>query len=381
MAGGRSRRRHVRCARICLCPPRRTIAFLQYTSGSTSEPKGVAVSHANLLANLEMIRLSLGNSSSSTYVNWVPLYHDMGLILNALQALYVGAPCVLMAPNGFMQRPLNWLRAIHHYKAEVACSPNFGFDLCVSRYRAEQMEGVDLSSWKIALNGAEPVRARDDPQIHRHLCPARLQARSYVSRLWHGRGDAADLRRPPRRRAISRARVSQVALQAHRVGPPDEPADAQTVVGCGRALQGERIAIVDPDTRRRLPSDRVGEIWVERAERRARLLAQRGGDRDRPARPDRRRGRRRIVAAHRRSRLSRRDWRIVRHRADQGPDHHPRHQSLPAGHRADGAAPAPLAAPERRSGVLRRRTRTARRPWRSSRRSNAPSATGSILRN
>src|SRR5580692_5787866 len=140
-------------------PDSDAIAFLQYTSGSTSDPKGVAVSHANLLANLEMIRLSLGNTSRSTYVNWVPLYHDMGLILNALQAFYVGAPCVLMAPNAFMQRPLGWLRAISHYRAEVGCSPNFGFDLCVSRYRAEQMEGIDLSSWKVALNGAEPVHA------------------------------------------------------------------------------------------------------------------------------------------------------------------------------------------------------------------------------
>src|SRR5450755_2409826 len=140
-------------------PDPQDIAFLQYTSGSTSEPKGVAVSHANLLANLEMIRLSLGNTRRSTYVNWVPLYHDMGLILNALEALYVGAMCVLMAPNGFMQRPLNWLRAIHHYRGEVGCSPNFGFDLCVSRYRADQMQGVDLSCWKVALNGAEPVHA------------------------------------------------------------------------------------------------------------------------------------------------------------------------------------------------------------------------------
>src|SRR4051812_26803444 len=134
------------------------IAFLQYTSGSTSAPKGVMVSHANLLANLEMIRLALGNTRQSTYVNWVPLYHDMGLILNALEALYIGATCVLMAPNAFMQRPLGWLRAISHYRAEVACSPNFGFDLCVSRYRADQMEGVDLSSLRIALNGAEPVQ-------------------------------------------------------------------------------------------------------------------------------------------------------------------------------------------------------------------------------
>jgi acyl-CoA synthetase (AMP-forming)/AMP-acid ligase II len=135
------------------------LAFLQYTSGSTSLPKGVTVSHGNLLDNLEMIRLALGNTARSTYVSWVPLYHDMGLILNALQALYVGATCVLMAPAGFIQRPFSWLRAIHTYGAEVAGAPNFAFDLCVDRFKPEQMEGVDLSGWKVAFNGAEPVRA------------------------------------------------------------------------------------------------------------------------------------------------------------------------------------------------------------------------------
>src|SRR5262249_40412213 len=96
---------------------------------------------------------------ASTVVSWVPHYHDMGLILNILQPLYVGALCVLMAPVSFMERPLGWLRAIHAYRAEVATAPNFAFDLCVQRFRPEQMRDVDLSCWKVALNGAEPVRA------------------------------------------------------------------------------------------------------------------------------------------------------------------------------------------------------------------------------
>jgi len=242
-------------------PDTDAIAFLQYTSGSTSDPKGVAVSHTNLLANSEMIRLSLGNTSRSTYVNWVPLYHDMGLILNALQAFYVGAPCVLMAPNAFMQRPLNWLRAISTYKAEVACSPNFGYDLCVSRYRPEQMEGIDLSSWKVALNGAEPVRAEtirkfiDTFAAHGFHPDAAFPA--------YGMAEATLLISGGDRGAghITQT-VSQSALQAHRAELPTESADAQTVVGCGRALKGERIAIVATDRRTRLPHDCVGEIWV-----------------------------------------------------------------------------------------------------------------------
>lgn len=242
-------------------PAAQDIAFLQYTSGSTSEPKGVAVSHANLLANLEMIRRSLGNTSRSTYVNWVPLYHDMGLILNALQAFYVGAPCVLMAPNGFMQRPLSWLRAIHTYRAEVACSPNFGYDLCVSRYRPEQMQGVDLSSWKIALNGAEPVRAETIARFIDTFAPHGFE-RSAVFPAY-GMAEATLLISGGRRGAGHATRtVSRAALQAHRAAPPADDADAQTLVGCGRALDGERIAIVDPDHRRRLPAGEVGEIWV-----------------------------------------------------------------------------------------------------------------------
>jgi acyl-CoA synthetase (AMP-forming)/AMP-acid ligase II len=242
-------------------PESQDIAFLQYTSGSTSEPKGVAVSHANLLANLEMIRVSLGNTTRSTYVNWVPLYHDMGLILNALEALYVGALCVLMAPNGFMQRPLNWLRAIDHYRGEVGCSPNFGFDLCVSRYRADQVQGLDLSSWKVALNGAEPVHAETIKRFIETFAghgfdpaatfPAYGMAEATLLITGGGRGAGH----------VTRT-VSRSGLQVHAVGAPLDDADIQTLAGCGRALKGERIAIVEPESRGRLPADAVGEVWV-----------------------------------------------------------------------------------------------------------------------
>ncbi|WP_456622384.1 fatty acyl-AMP ligase [Bradyrhizobium sp. P5_C12] len=245
-------------------PAPEDIAFLQYTSGSTSEPKGVMVSHANLLANLEMIRLALGNTRQSTYVNWVPLYHDMGLILSALQALYVGATCVLMAPNAFMQRPLGWLRAISHYRAEVACSPNFGFDLCVGRYRADQMEGIDLSSLRIALNGAEPVHADTIARFIETFAPHGFDPHAMYPA--YGMAEATLLIAGGRRGDghVTRS-VSRAALQAHAAEAPADPDDAQIVAGCGRALAGERIAIVEPEHRRRLPADRVGEIWVSGA--------------------------------------------------------------------------------------------------------------------
>jgi acyl-CoA synthetase (AMP-forming)/AMP-acid ligase II len=242
-------------------PDPQDIAFLQYTSGSTSEPKGVAVSHANLLSNLEMIRLALGNTRRSTYVNWVPLYHDMGLILNALEALYVGALCVLMAPNAFMQRPLAWLRAIGHYRAEVGCSPNFGFDLCVSRYRAEQMEGIDLSSWKVALNGAEPVHAETIKRFVETFAAHGFDPDAVFPA--YGMAEATLLISGGRRGAGHVTRVvSRSALQAHKVAAAADAADVQVLVGCGRALEGEQIAIVEPDSFGRLPAGQVGEIWV-----------------------------------------------------------------------------------------------------------------------
>ena len=238
------------------------IAFLQYTSGSTSQPKGVCVTHRNLVANEIAIEAALGGTRDDVFVSWLPLYHDMGLILNALEPIYVGALCVLMAPNGFMQRPLNWLRAIHHYKAEVTSSPNFGFDLCVARYRTELMQDIDLSSWKVASVGAEPVRAEtlqkfiDTFAAHGFRKEAMFPA--------YGMAEATLLITGGRRGAGHLTRdISAAALQAHRVAPPKDGADAQTVVGCGRALEGEQIAIVDPQTRARLPLDRVGEVWVD----------------------------------------------------------------------------------------------------------------------
>src|SRR6266404_6218158 len=242
-------------------PDPQDIAFLQYTSGSTSEPKGVGVSHANLLANLEMIRVSLGTTKQSTYVNWVPLYHDMGMILNALEAFYVGALCVLMAPNAFMQRPLNWLRAIHHYRAEVGCSPNFGFDLCVSRYRADQMQDVDLSTWKVALNGAEPVHAETIRRFSETFAGHGFNPNAAFPA--YGMAEATLLIAGGRRGAdyVTRT-VSRSALQAHAVSVPVDPADLQTLVGCGHALINERIAIVEPESCKRLSSTQVGEIWV-----------------------------------------------------------------------------------------------------------------------
>jgi acyl-CoA synthetase (AMP-forming)/AMP-acid ligase II len=237
------------------------IAFLQYTSGSTSAPKGVMVSHANLLANLAMIECAFGNSPASTYVSWVPLYHDMGLIINALQSLFIGAPCVLLAPVAFMQRPLVWLRAISDYRAEVAGGPNFAFDLCVERYRPDQMAGIDLSGWKLAFNGAEPVRAATIRRFSETFAGYGFAAEAI--RPAYGMAEATVLVSTGRRGAEAVIReMSRDGLRRNRAVPPRDDTDAQSVVGCGRALAGERIAIVDPDTSERLGAGEIGEVWV-----------------------------------------------------------------------------------------------------------------------
>ena len=247
--------------RALLIPRPEDIAFLQYTSGSTSDPKGVMVTHGNLIENLEMIRQTLGNTQQSTYASWVPLYHDMGLILNVLQSLYLGSLCVLLAPVTFIQRPLKWLRAIHDYQAEVAGAPNFAFDLCVQRFRADQVEGLDLSCWKLAFNAAEPVRADTIERFTATFGEYGFEPRAIYP--LYGMAEATLLISSGQRGAGPVIRtVSLDAFRRHQIAAPISNDDVHRVVGCGQNIVGQRIAIVDPETRRRLKAERLGEVWV-----------------------------------------------------------------------------------------------------------------------
>ncbi|MGX1740413.1 fatty acyl-AMP ligase [Bosea sp. NPDC055353] len=238
------------------------LAFLQYTSGSTSSPKGVMVSHRNLIDNLAMMRERLGNHAASAHVSWIPLYHDLGLIMNLLQPIYLGAPCVLLTPSGFMHRPLNWLRAIHEHRAEVGAAPNFAFDLCVDRFRPEQMEGIDLSSWKIALNGAEPVRAATLERFAATFAPYGFAPETM--RPAYGLAEATLLVTAAKRGSLPRTLdVSGKALKAARIAPPEDAADRHVSASCGAPMTGLTIAIADPETRRPLPQGAIGEIWIQ----------------------------------------------------------------------------------------------------------------------
>lgn len=240
-------------------PNRADLALLQYTSGSTSSPKGVMVSHGAMLENLEMVRFEMGNSSRSTCVNWVPLYHDMGLMMGATQPVYIGALSVLMPPAGFMMRPLAWLRAISEYRAEVSSAPNFAFDLCVARHRAEQMAGVDLSCWKVAMNAAEPVHADTIASFAETFAPYGFDpAAMYPA---YGLAEATLLVTAGKRSGgVLTRQVSRSWLHRGEARSPESEDDARKIVACGRAMVGQRVAIADPATLRPVPAGTVGEI-------------------------------------------------------------------------------------------------------------------------
>jgi len=240
-----------------------TLAFLQYTSGSTSTPKGVMLNHANLLYNLKQITVAFNVSSQDVAVSWLPSYHDMGLIGTILGAIYAGTTLILMAPLDFLQRPIRWLKAITRYKATVTGGPNFAYDLCVDRIKPEQIGTLDLSSLRIAFSGAEPVRLETIEKFSEKFAPCGFRKQAFYPcyglaecTLIVSGGDASaePVTLTVKRSALELGQIVEAS-------PGD--ADAQTLVGCGAAVLGEKITIVNPETYELCTSGTVGEIWVE----------------------------------------------------------------------------------------------------------------------
>jgi amino acid adenylation domain-containing protein len=237
-----------------------TLAFLQYTSGSTSTPKGVMVSHANLLHNEEMIRQAFDQSADSVILGWLPLYHDMGLIGNVLQPLYLGAPCILMSPVAFLQNPLRWLTAISRYRATTSGGPNFAYELCTRKVTEEQKAALDLSSWRVAFNGAEPVRAETLDRFAEAFAACGFRREAFYP--CYGLAEATLFAtggrqgRPPVMRAFAPAGLEEGRAEAV---TPDE---GRTLVGCGAGWMDQRVLVVDPATARPCLPGRVGEIWI-----------------------------------------------------------------------------------------------------------------------
>jgi len=245
------------------------LAFLQYTSGSTSEPKGVMVSHGNLLHNLEMIRqgfqieLIAADDPPRAGVFWLPAYHDMGLIGGILEPLYVGEHSVLLSPGSFLQRPLRWLKAISDYKAVVSGGPNFGYDIAARKTTPRQRAQLDLSSWQVAFCGAEPIRNETLHRFVEAMAPAGFSPKAFYP--CYGLAEATLLAAGgsgPSRPVVKK--VQRTALARHQVVSANGQDDGQSqeLVGCGQALLEQEIVIADLNTSRRLEPDRVGEIWI-----------------------------------------------------------------------------------------------------------------------
>ncbi len=238
------------------------LALLQYTSGSTGTPKGVMLTHGNIMYNVMAIVYSFEPTQSGLGVTWLPTYHDMGLVGGVLEPLFFGRPNVLMSPMAFLQKPVRWLRAMTQYRATISGGPNFAFDLCTQKITDEDMEGLDLSAWQVAFNGAEPIR----PGTLRAFAErfARVGFRLEAFLPCYGMAETtlivtgAYMDKVPKM-----GRYDGKALDEHRVvSVPAGHENERVLVGCGRVLPEEEVVIVEPETCVRLPQHQVGEVWV-----------------------------------------------------------------------------------------------------------------------
>lgn len=240
------------------------VTYLQYSSGSTGNPKGVQITHKNLLDNSEIIRNRLQHTETDVSVSWLPIFHDLGLIGCVIQPMYVGFHAVSLSPYVYVVEPYLWLKAIHDYRATTTCCPNFGFDLCVRKTTPEQREKLDLSCWRVAVNCAEPVRHETlerfsevfTPYGFRHVAHYPMYGMAETTLFITG-GKAET---PPTYR-----RVSKQALAQGVVEECTEYVESHVLVGCGAVGEGYDLKIVNPQTLQECASNQIGEIWVKSA--------------------------------------------------------------------------------------------------------------------
>lgn len=235
-------------------------AFLQYTSGSTGNPKGVVLSHANLLANIRADGAAVEATERDVFVSWLPLYHDMGLIGAWFGALYFGVELVIMSPMVFLGRPARWLRAIERYGGTLSAAPNFAYELCVNNIRDKDLKGLDLSSWRVAMNGAEAVNANTVGRFIERFSPYGFDAKA-MSPVYGLAECSVGLAFPPLGRGPVIERLERETLATRGVaslaGPND--ADPVQVVACGQSLPDHEIRIAD-EFGKELPDRQLGRI-------------------------------------------------------------------------------------------------------------------------
>ncbi|MEZ0053024.1 amino acid adenylation domain-containing protein/thioester reductase-like protein [Mycobacterium sp. MAA66] len=238
------------------------VAMLQYTSGSTRMPRGVMVTHANLLSNLAWLKAAMRLPTGPTIVSWLPAFHDMGLIGSLFQTLYNGGDCVLMSPLDFLAKPLVWLRAISNYHAFASGSPPFGYELAARKVTADQRDELDLRAWQMACVTAEPIRAAGLTRFAEAFAPCGFQRESFYP--CYGLAEATLMVTGAEARTVPQELVVRESKLQLGVAAPCGASGADTVslVACGTARPGERVAIVDPDTGTERAAGHVGEIWV-----------------------------------------------------------------------------------------------------------------------
>jgi 1-acyl-sn-glycerol-3-phosphate acyltransferase len=239
------------------------IALLQYTSGSTGAPKGVILTHANLLANIRAMGRAAHTTSKDVFVSWLPLYHDMGLIGACLGSLYYASPLILMSPLAFLARPERWLWAIHTHHGTISAAPNFGYELCLRKIADRDLEGLDLSSWHMALNGAEPISADTVSRFCARFAKYgfRRQAMTPVYGLAESSLGAA-FPPPGRGPQIDRVKREPFMRARHAVPADEDDPTALGFVACGRPLPDHQIRIVDA-TGYEVAERRVGRLELQ----------------------------------------------------------------------------------------------------------------------
>jgi acyl-CoA synthetase (AMP-forming)/AMP-acid ligase II/alpha-ketoglutarate-dependent taurine dioxygenase/acyl carrier protein len=245
---------------------RETVAFLQYTSGSTGNPRGVMLSHGNLLHNSAAIHACFEHSAESRGVIWLPPYHDMGLIGGVLQPLCGGFPVVLMSPLDFLRRPVRWVQAISRYRATTSGGPNFAYELCVRKTTPEQRAALDLRSWDLAFNGAEPVRAETLERFAQAFAPAGFRREAFYP--CYGLAEATLIvsggrkAEPPVVRAWDAAALQQGRAVEGGTGGGGGAQAVRTLVGCGASIPGQEVLVLDPESLRPAAEGHLGEICV-----------------------------------------------------------------------------------------------------------------------
>lgn len=241
---------------------RSSLAFLQYTSGSTGNPKGVMVSHGNLIYNEAMITAAFRSTEADVSVSWLPMFHDMGLIGTTLQPLFIGATSIFMSPASFLQKPMRWLKAISDYKGTAICAPNFAYELCARQITDEQKAELDLSTLRIALSGAEPVRPETLEMFIEAFESCGFRRGAFTPTF----GLAEATLMVSCARAENRPLYTEVdaaELAEHKVIRAQAAQGVKTtrLVSNGVTLLDAELAIVDPQTKQVLPEGQVGEIW------------------------------------------------------------------------------------------------------------------------